>query len=76
MPYQLMFCLASQDDGTTTNPNLHPVLDDHDQPMEYISVADVYKAQRLMSRGAHGLRFYAVEMSPDDKVPHRKPGQP
>lgn len=62
MRYHLMFCLASQDDGTATNPKLCPILDDFDAPLVYSCWVDVYKAQLLMSRGSKDLRFYAVEL--------------
>ena len=70
-PYQLMFCIASLDDGTADNPHLHPVYGEGDVPMEFNSLTDLLQLRHKLSRVSDDLVYYAVRN--DSQVP--EPGR-
>ncbi len=62
MPYQLLFCLHSEDTGTNRNPALVPVVDHHGNIRLFSNLDEVHKTISRFRRLADGLVYYTIAM--------------
>jgi len=60
MPYKLLFCLVSDDNGTSRNPALAPILDPEGKVLLYYGLDDVHRAINRLRRLADGLVYYTA----------------